>query len=179
MRAHTTFAAALIAVTAAACGPGQPGSGPGDPGGTSTTATGGAAVTQPAASAAGGQVVLDACELLSAQQLKDITGWTVTSAGPTNLATAYDTHCEWKFDEGYAGIVLGLISPGGAEYLDRTVEYEGGTPVAGLGDRAVRTEISDTLLILTGDTVLDLQIIGGDDELDREIAQRVLTNLGA
>jgi hypothetical protein len=66
------------------------------------------------------------------------------------------------------------------ERFDRTVEYEGATDVAGLGDRAVRTKISGSLLVLTGDTMLDLFAVGTgtSDEVEEQLIERALANVG-
>ena len=179
----TALAAALaVAAVVAGCGGGSSTAAPGGGGATAgpgEPATIGPGGTDPGATGGTGVSLPDACELLSDEDIKEITGWTVASKAPYALFNPWPTDCEWAFEEGFPVIILGVVSPGGKDDLEKAVKFEGGaTEIAGVGDRAVRTELIGNLLVLRGDTVLDIQTDFGEDEDEEALAKRVLENLG-
>ena len=176
-RASMFVLAALLAIVAAACGQG---SGPSGAVGGSTAAPAGATAAPGGASAptTGGGTVKAACDLLSDAQIKDITGLTVVGKNPAPADTVYANVCRWSLSSGEMD--LGVLSAGARDRFDRTIELEGGTEVPGLGDRAARTELTGSLFVLQGDTMLDLFTVGTgtSDEVEAELLQAVLANLG-
>jgi hypothetical protein len=170
---------AAFAAIAAACGPG--GSATGGIGGTGAPATeiaGGAGTAAPGTAAPGGNATAGkACDLLSDQDIEDITGATVTEKLDNVADTVYANHCRWSLSAGE--INLGIISPGGREHYDRYVAIITGLEaVDGLpADIATRQDLTGTIFAVKDDTLVDVFTIGVVAP-DEDIVRRVLDNLG-
>jgi len=163
---------AIMSALVAACG-----------GSTSTQAGSGSGVTATQAagetSAAPGQSVnagtTAVCGLLGDDEIEAITGYAVVDVIDSPVDTVNRNTCRWILETGEFDV--GVLAVNATSMFDRTVEFEGATAIAGLGDRAVRTEITGTVLVLTGDTMIEVFGIGMDDAVDEELAATVLSKL--
>lgn len=174
LRAVTFALVAALAIITAACGQGAGGTNlPARTGALATAGSGGAT-----APTTGGGSAKAACDLLSDDEIKRITDLTVVSENSAPADTVYANVCRWTLSSGEMD--LGVLNVGAKDRFDRTIELEGGTEVPGLGDRAARTELTGSLFVLRGDTMLDLFTLGTgtSDEVEVELMQAALANLG-
>jgi hypothetical protein len=166
---------ALLAMAAAACsqGPGATGGATTNPAPSGPTATAGA--TTPTTGGGSGRA---ACDILGDAEIKEILGLTVASKNPEPADTVYENVCRWTFAE-FGEMDLGVIDTGAKDFFDRVADIEGGTEIAGLGDRAIKTELTGSIMALAGDTMVDLFTLstGTSDEAEQALVQRVLDNL--
>lgn len=139
------------------------------------------AIASPGATFGDGGGATTACDLLSNDDIEEITGLTIAATDPDPVDTVYENVCRWTFDGNPGSMDLGVLGVDAKGFFDRTVEIEGGTVIAGLGDRAVRTEITGSILALTGDTLVDLFITGAGtpDDVEEQLVERALQNLGS
>jgi len=188
-RAHSfgILMAGLLVAIAAACS--QPAAGTSGPAGTAgvgagtagtATAAPGVATARPQGSGAAVGTSKPACDLLHIADIDEITGGRVESSEGGRADVAYENNCVWLFKGNAWVLVLGIQASGGARAYDLMFEYEGGTPVDGLADRAFIGEVSDSLFALAGDVLIDIQFVAPDeaDDVERRLAQRVLTWFG-
>lgn len=181
----------LTALVLAACGGGTAATtGPGGPGATSgvpaTQAPGGQTTQAPG----GGQTV-NACALLTAADIEDVTGLAASSTTPGPQAGVFASGCEWALVDEDAivppTISLGVMTIGGKDYYDTYfAPFEDGAgyePIEGLGDVAVDADFG-AVHVVAGDAFFQVQYIGGgfgDDDsttLATELARKVVANLG-
>lgn len=176
IRVSTVVLSVVVAVATAACGGGTGSAAPGGTGSAATqaaTATGGAP-----AQTAGPVVASSACDLLSDGRIKDLTGFTVTAKTDVVADTTYPIACRWSFEETASNLDLGLLPSGGAEFLARTIDVEGGAEeIPDLADRTVRLETSRVLMTLFGDALLELQFVGVPDEDEVDLMRAAVSSL--
>jgi len=175
-----TFAALVLVVVAACGGAGAtPGTGATTgPGATTLSGTGSAATGAAASQAA--VIGTAACELLTDDEIKTVTGYAVASKAPS-VSIAYENNCLWKFADVAWEISLGVESSArSAANFDRLAQGGGGSvPIPGVGDRAVRLDASGSPIALAGDTLIDLLFTGAgrpkdsDVELLKKIIEKV------
>ncbi|MEA2674049.1 MAG: hypothetical protein QOI92_1241 [Chloroflexota bacterium] len=151
-RRRSLFLAALVSLAVAACG-----------GVGATKTPGAAAATVPSANESTGAGIpagssTDACALLTAQEIKDVTGFDVLSATAGAQMGIFATGCDWELDskQGVSWtITIGVLSPGGRAYYDKYFAPEATDSVPGIGDVAIR-RFSDNYMAVKGDTLLAL-----------------------
>ena len=157
-------------------GPGAPGA---TSGGAATTGGGGTATQAP-----GGGATVDACSLLTDEDIKTATGFSPISetAGPT--MGIFEVGCEWELDnEGGVpwSIVLGVRPEGGRDYFDRyfAPPVGEGEVLEGVGDEALLSDIGDVNAV-KGDTMFSVTYIEfpARNEVAVELAKAVARNLG-
>jgi hypothetical protein len=138
------------------------------------------ATASPGATSGGGGGGSAACDLLTSDDILEITGFTVAATNPEPMDTIYANVCRWTFDGNPGSMDLGVLDVDAKVFFDQLVETDGGTEIAGLGDQAVRTEITGSVLALTGDTLLDLFVVGAgtSDQVEEQLIERALENLG-
>ena len=152
--------------------------------GGATEAPGGVA-SQAAGGAGGAQ---DPCSLLTADDIKAVTGHAVSKATDSPHGGIFPAGCEWELiapDESVPPtILLGIMAQGGKAYYEQYFEpynqEQGNTPIAGLGDKAVDSGFS-TVLVVKGDTFFNLQYLQGDlgpdSGLQVELAKKLVAHL--
>lgn len=179
-------ALSVIALSLAACGQTGAGSeppgatvGPGITAGPGVTAGPGGATAQPQGSGPGSGTSVVACDLLTDAEIDDITGYTVESKEGGRADVGYVNNCVWLFEGNAYTLVLGIQVSGGARAYDVSFEYESGTPVDGLADKAFLGEDSDSLFALSGDTLINLQLVavGEADGVEGRLVERVVVHL--
>jgi hypothetical protein len=181
----TLVLAACGGGTAATSGPGGPGA---TSGGSTTQGPGGGTTTQ----APGGGETVDACALLTAAEIEDVTGLVANTGLPGPQAGVFASGCLWELiDEDSMvppSFTLGVMTTGGKDYYDTYFapfnDEAGYEPIEGLGDIAVDADFG-AVHVVSGDAFFQVQYIGGgfgpDDSttLATELAKRVVANLGA
>ena len=182
LRARLLAVSALAAATLAACGGGPSGaSAPDVPcatSGTASTGTGGAGTTQ----RPGGGGSVDACTLLTADDIKAVTGYAVSKAVPTAANIVFPSGCEWELVASEIvppSIVLSIMTSGGRSYYATYFKpyngEEGRTPIAGLGDEAVDDGFG-AVMVVKGDNLFNLQYLGDKDHAT-ELAKKLVAHL--
>lgn len=175
IRRSTIVLGMAVAVASAACGGG---SGTAAPGGSASAATQAPAATSGGAQATSPVAGVSACDLLSDGRIADLTGFTVTAKTDVVADTTYPVACRWSFEETASNLDLGLLPSGGADFLKRTIEFEGGAEeIPGLADRTVRLEASRVLVTLFGDALLELQLVGVTDEDEVDLMRAAVSSL--
>ena len=180
VRARFVTLATTAVLALAACGGGAAATG--GPGGTSapggTTPPVGQA-TQPA----GGGSTVDACKLLTADDIKAVTGYAVSKATPTAANMVFASGCEWELVASNEivppSIVLGIMTSGGKAYYDTYFkpynDEQGNKPIANLGDEAVDVGFS-AVMVVKGDNLFNLQYLGQKDH-EAELAKKLVAHL--
>lgn len=183
IRTRLLALAATTAVAIAACGGAATTSAPGGGGATqpagATQSTGGGVPTQ---QPGGGQTV-DACSLLTAEDIKAVTGYAIDKAVPGPQGGVFASGCEWGLIAENEiippSIVLGIMTTGGKAFYDQFFapfeNADGNKPISGLGDKAIDVGAS-TVQVIKGDAFFNLQYLGKQD-LEEELAKKVLTHL--
>ena len=143
-----------------------------------TQSTGGQATQQPG----GGGATVDACALLTDDDIKAVTGLAVSkkTAGPQG--GVFPSGCLWELaGKGVVppNIALGILTVGGKSFYDTNFKpfqnEQNATPVTGVGDEAVDVGFG-VIQAVSGDAFFNLQYIGeGDHEI--ELSKRVVANL--
>ena len=182
----------LTTIVVAACGGGTATtSGPGGPGPTSGTGTTQAPGNGTSTQAPGGGGTVDACALLTAEDIEAVTGLVASSVEPGPQAGVFASGCLWELVDEDAmvppTISLGVMTTGGKDYYERYFapfnEDAGYKPIENLGDVAVDADFG-AVHVVTGDAFFQVQYIGGgfgsDDStaLATELARWVVINLG-
>ena len=163
----TTFALAACGGTGAAT------TGPGGPaattaGGATQPAGGGTTPTQ--AAGGNGGAAVDACKLLTDEEIKSATGFSPKSSAAAPDMGTFPAGCEWELDnEGAASwsITLGVMPTGGRSFYDGYV-----APPVGEG------EVGD-VTVVKGDTTFSVLYIEFPtrDEVAVELAKAVAAKL--
>src|SRR5262245_55473368 len=187
IRASQLVAAVAVALLAAACGGGAGASnGPGaTTGAAATTAVGatpragtpGGAAT---GSGDGGATLKAACDLLTDDEIKTITGYDVSEKAP-DVSIGYENNCQWEFKDAAWEISLGVLGSGGEDAYGRMVQVNsGGDEISGIGDKAIRLENAGNPIALVGDRLVDLQMTGyGTKGFDEKLLQKVVEKVGS
>lgn len=186
---------AVIALVLAACGGGtgattapaaSMGSGGGGGGGQAATqAPGGGAATQ---ALGGGAGATDACTLLTADDIEDVTGLTIASSAKAPNFSIFASACGWELADDDAmvppSVALGILAGGGRAAYDSIIapvaDDSGYEPIDGLGDVAMDAG-GGSVIVVSGDTAFQLQYLAFKDTDVRfatELARKVLANLG-
>lgn len=190
IRPSLLAAATCAALVLAACGGPAATTGPGGPGATAagdgatqgsggTQNPGGGTATTPPT---GGGGTVDACTLLTADDIKAVTGYAVAKARPTAQNIVFPSGCEWELvakEIVPPSIVLGIMTTGGKAYYDTYFkpynEEQGNTPIAGLGDEAVDVDFG-AVMVLKGENLFNLQYLG-EQAYEVELAKKLVTHL--
>ena len=144
---------------------------------------GGSGATAPPGS--GGAVVSDPCNLLTDEEILDVTGHPAVSHSDSPRVGMWDAACVWEVDG--AGVVPGSItitikSPGGRAIWDQyMIPIQGEfSAIEGLGDAAFEKAGWPTH-VLAGDTYFSVQYTDFPDpgeSINTELARRAVENLG-
>ncbi|OGO59115.1 MAG: hypothetical protein A2V85_16980 [Chloroflexi bacterium RBG_16_72_14] len=140
-------------------------------------------------STAGGEVAA-ACELLTTEDIVEVTGWKVAEVRAEMTHGLFENGCRWTLDGGPAmamgvpaRIVLGVLSPGGRDYFDRYfapfAAENGDEPLEGLADVGLRQSTGSVMAVL-GDVLVAVQWLDGTaSQSDKpvDIVRRVLENV--
>jgi hypothetical protein len=171
--------AGCAGTTAATSAPG--GTTPSGPGGGATQSAGGPAST-PAPSTGGGGTPVDACSFLTADDIKAVTGYAISTTRATASDMVFPSGCEWELTAKEIvppSIVLGIQTSGGKAYYESYFkpfkDQEGNTPIDGLGDEAIDVGFG-AVVVLKGDTLFNLQYLGVDDH-EVELAKKLVAHL--
>jgi hypothetical protein len=185
IRARFLALAATAAVAIAACSGAATTSGPGGPGAT----TAGADPTQ---APVGGQTTqappagpaVDACALLTDEDIKAVTGYAVAkkTPGPQGGLMGDSSGCLWDLTANEIippSIALGVISTGGKSYYEQYFKpFNAGAGyelLPGVGDE-VWDAGSGVIQGVKGDVFFNLQYLGKDDH-QLELAKTFLTHI--
>jgi hypothetical protein len=185
LRACLLAGAAIFAL--AACGGGAAATGPNGAGASS----GGGATNAPdtstpigggATQAPGGGATVDACALLTADDIKSVTGYAVAKATGGPQGGVFASGCEWELvaDEIVPpSILLGIMTEGGKDYYDKYFapfdNAEGNTPITGLGDVAMDVGFG-TVHVVKGEAFFNLQYLGQKDH-EIDLARKLVAHL--
>ena len=185
-----TAGLALAACGGGAAATGRTGPGPTAGAVTSAGPTAAVAITQPtggSATQAPGQGAIDACKVLSAADIKEITHHEVATSVPGNNFGTQGDGCEWSLTDAGSllppSVTLEVKSPGGRSYWDAYfkpfITEENNKPIDGVGDEAF-TGFGNVATVVVGDSFFEVQYIGSSkdpDGLEVDIARRVAENL--
>ena len=144
------------------------------------TATPGGQPTQAAGGTPG-----DPCELLSDEDIKEVTGFDAVGKEGTVRVGLWDNQCLWEVDgasEVPAALTVTIKSPGGRANWDQyMIPIQGEfTAVDGLGDAAFG-KVHWPTHVLVGDTYFSVQFLDFPDPetpVNTELARRIVENLG-
>ena len=187
MNALRSIAAIVLATGIVACGGAPAATAPG--GGATATQPGSVQSAPPPAGGGGGGPTIAACDLLTDEDIEQVTGQEISEevAGP--VLGIYNNGCEWTvaptdtLAEG--DITLGVIAPGGRSYYERYFEpFIGDSSlgleeaVEGLGDKALLTDTGGTMVV-KGDVMIYVEhfAIGNDEATARLLVDRILPRL--
>ena len=177
---------ALLMISAA-CSAGTSGSGASTlgPGLASIGPSGSARATLAAVPNRAGQS-LDACSLLTDDEVERITERTIATKQEGPVMGIFDEGCSWELDPGRDDLVgwtidVGARAPGGRSYFDTFLSFPEDTePVSGLGDVAV-VDDAGGITAVKGDTLVSVFVIAfsADDEaaLTRELTETALAHV--
>ncbi len=179
----------LLVLVITACG--SSGAAPATSGGSGGGASGGggSGVASPPPQGAGGNTgavpAIDACALLSDEELEAATGQRVTKRTASTLTQVFPSVCDLAFDEG-AQLTVSIMASGGRSMYEESFEPFIGEnelleeTVTDLGDKAGRSG-DDYLMVLAGDTLFDLQYLefwrADKARIIRYLAETVLAKL--
>lgn len=133
----------------------------------------------------GGGAAGDPCDLLTDQDIKDITGYAATGKESTPRGGLWSAQCLWTVagqGDVPAALTLTIKSPGGRANWDQyMIPIQGEfTPIEGLGDAAFG-KVHWPTHVLLGDTYFSVQYVGFPDPegpMNTDLARRVAENLG-
>ena len=180
---------AIVAFVAVACGGGESSSGP-------TTSSSAAPVVPVGASPSASVdvasgvtagVTVQACDLLTEEDIQEVTGLTIAEATAEKTMGVFENGCEWSLEGEAASsataITLGILVPGGRAMWERSFkpygEEMGMEDLEGVGDEAQLGDIDDVIAV-QGDALVSLQFLGTfglPDDLSVELTKRVLEHL--
>jgi hypothetical protein len=193
IRGRIALVVAAVGMVVGACGGAATGSGPS---GTSPSGTTRApASVAPASSLAPASVApappvegqaVDACSLLSDEEIEQTLGYPVKTKTPGSVMGIFANGCSWEVDSAAEQIVdwsldVGVISPGGRQYYDTYLGPYDGEPISGLGDVAQESDAGG-INGVKGDTLVSVFLIamgsGADEErMTRELTEAALSHL--
>jgi hypothetical protein len=185
---HFLVLAALFVV--AACGGGSPSV----PGSTAAATSQAVGSTPPTTSSSSGAASTarpggtgEACGLLTAAEIQELSGLQVDTMEARSAGGIYEDGCHLVLSNGgtvQAEVILGVLPKGGRAHYDDVLvplaEGTGAEPLAGLGDAALVGSGGEAIATVVGDVLVDLQWIDlSSDPNDVPVAlmQRILTNL--
>jgi hypothetical protein len=128
---------------------------------------------------------IEACSLLSDDEIQDLTDRSIASMIAQPVMGIYENGCHWELDPGSDDIVgwsidVGVRSPGGRSYFDTFLAPYSVGPVSGLGDAAVTMD-GGSIEAVKGDTLVSTFVIAfsADDEeaLTRQLAETALSRV--
>jgi hypothetical protein len=177
LRARLVLLSAVAVVGIAACGGSAATAGP-------ATQPPGQATQQPAGGGpAGGGPAVDACALLTDDDIQAVTGYSVANKRPGPNGGVFAAGCEWELNADNEivppSIVLGIMTSGGKAYYESYFkpfnDEEGNKLIPGVGDEVVDAGFS-VIQGVKGDAFFNLQYLGqGSHEL--ELTKRLVTHL--
>ena len=188
MNALRSIAAIVLGTSIVACGGAPAATTPGG-GATATQQPGSVPSAPPPAGGGGGGTTVAACDLLSDEDIEQVTGQEIAEevAGP--VLGIYQNGCEWTVAAtdtlGEGDITLGVIAPGGRAYYERYFEPFIGDASLGLeealqgvGDKALKTD-TDGVMVVKGDVLVYVEhfAIGNDEDTSRLLVDRILPRL--
>jgi hypothetical protein len=116
-----------------------------------------------------------ACDLVTADDLRRITGQTFAAGAVTNDYMGV-SQCTFKLADGGDGVVVSLHEHGKMENYTRV---EGSTPVNRLGDEAVWNPESRQLAFRQGEAVVSVSMLMTSEPIwARDVAEAALRKLG-
>jgi hypothetical protein len=141
-----------------------------------------------ATQAPGVGTVGDVCALLTAEEIREVTGLELEAPGAAGPAFGIlPKSCGWGLasETGIPPMIaLGVLSGAGRaefdQYVAPFIERYGGKTVEGLGDAAADVG-QGSVVVLDGDTIFQLQYLAFEDddiEVATELAKKVLARLG-
>ena len=126
----------------------------------------------------GSGTLVDACSLLTAQEVSEALAQEVAEGKPSLAGNADASACEWS--GGSVSAILEVLTEGGAAWYESVNfgqdDEPDKEPVEGIGDKAVFDDIG-VLDVLEGDKMLSLQIILFFSEVDELEAAKVLAEI--
>jgi hypothetical protein len=194
----TTFAL-TTALVLAACGGSSGGptatSGPTVPVAAATQVPGGEApTTDPGTGAASQEPVaggatlapgagtIDACSILSAEDIMRITAAKLVTAVPAQQLGIFSNGCLYELNDGSTTttINIGIMETGGRQYFDSQIAPGGFDTFSGVGDVAVNYT-AGAVLAVAGDTLVSAQYFGPagpEPAVATDVVRWILQNLG-
>ena len=183
-----TISCGLVVLLVAACGGGDDNTKTTAPTTTQTQSSNGggntAAASQTAKATAtqASNGAIDACSVLTAGEVSAVISETASDGIPMNDAPQYQ--CEWENADETTEVFLTLYNDGSESGAQS--EYDildsGSEAVSGLGDKAHWVSLNDTLEVLKGKYVVEIQVVdfksGADSETEaKTLASKVLARL--
>jgi hypothetical protein len=105
-----------------------------------------------------GTSVASACTLLSAADIKSVTGLGVASQKTVFVSGVSQDGCEWTLDDAGASTVqLAYVATGGRKQFD-TYFAPYNSPLPGVGDAGIRTDAGATMAV-KGDVLLSVDYV--------------------
>ena len=122
---------------------------------------------------------IDACTLLTNDDIKEITGYPVAKVLPSPPDSIFPSACEWTVTGATWQIVLGVTPPGGSPTWEQLVPYMTGKTVTGIGDQAFQSDAAGDLFVRKGDTMFNIQYVAFGEPKDTQdrLAKRVVEHL--
>jgi hypothetical protein len=125
---------------------------------------------------------IDACALLTDEEIRAGAGHEVVERIQSTLTQVFPSVCDMQLDEGQ--LVVSAMASGGRALYERSFEPLIGEmylehAMTGLGDKAAH-DGSGVLMVLSGDTLFDLQYIGSRPDKHNVVvymAERILAKL--
>jgi hypothetical protein len=132
----------------------------------------------PASGNQGSGASVEACSLLTAQEVSEALAQEVAEGKPSLATNANASACEWS--GGSVSAILEVLTEGGAAWYESVNfgqdDEPDKEPVEGIGDKAVFDDIG-VLDVLEGDRMLSLQIILFFSEVDELEAAKSLAQI--
>lgn len=181
----------IVAFVTVACSGGGSPSGPPTTSSAAPVASDGASAPASADAGSGvtAGVIVRACDLLTEEDIQEITGLTIAEATAEKTMGVFENGCEWSLEGEAASsataITLGILVPGGRAMWERSFkpfgEEMGMEDLAGVGDEAQLGDIDDVIAV-QGDALVSLQFLGTfglPDDLSVDLTKRVMEHLAA
>lgn len=175
-------AALATALLASACGGDDADLDPGPAGSSAPAADPGSSAPSPAADGDG--AVVDACTLLSPDDIEAVTGTTYDDGALNEpLTTADQSVCEFSpADGGMTGFVTVLVNHTGSMFAEQRASADENLPtpsvdVEGLGDEAYWSDDTDTVATHVGSVFVQLTLAFGEQETVVDLTRAVLASL--